>query len=108
MKYIININDIIIINGEEYFGLYEHVIKEHVKIVKTFQNNPIIFFPCSIFYNKNNKNKYEKFLQIFNNHTNLALFTRDNISYQTALNLFKTKDIYNVPDIVTKLNLNFL
>ena len=108
IKYIINENDIIIISGGGQFGLYDYIIDEHVKIVKTFPNNQIILFPCSIFYNKNRKKTYEKFLQIFNNHTHLTLFTRDNTSYQTALNLFTTKEIYSVPDIVTRLNLNFL
>lgn len=108
IKYIINENDIIIINGGGYFGLYENVIKEHVKIVKTFQNNHIIFFPCSIFYNVNKKEEYAEYIKIFNNHTNLTLFTRENISYQTALSLFKTKNIYNAPDIATRLDLGFL
>ena len=108
IKYIVNENDIIIINGGGYFGLNEHIIKEHVKIVKIFHNNHIIFFPCSIFYNEKKKDEYKEYLKIFNNHTDLTLFTRDNISYQTALSLFRTKNIYNVPDIVTRLNLNFL
>jgi exopolysaccharide biosynthesis predicted pyruvyltransferase EpsI len=109
IKYIINENDIIIINGGGYFGEYEHVIKEHVKIVDTFYNNHIIFFPCSIYsINENKKVIYEEFLKIFNKHNKLTLFTRDSNSYQNALNLFRTKDIYNVPDIVTRLNLNFL
>ena len=109
IKYIINENDIIIINGGGYFGEYEHVIKEHVKIVDTFYNNHIIFFPCSIYsINENKKVFYAEFLKIFNKHNKLTLFTRDSNSYQNALNLFRTKDIYNVPDIVTRLNLNFL
>ena len=108
IKYIINKKDIIIINGGGYFGLYEHVIKAQTNIVNAFPNNHIIFFPCSIFYDPIKKDIYTTFLNIFNNHSSLTLFTRDNISYQTALYLFKNKNIYNIPDIVTRLNLNFL
>jgi len=96
IKYIINKTDIIIINGGGYFGLYEHVIKAQSNIVKTFQNNHIIFLPCSILYSPSKQNIYTKFLNIFNNHSSLTLFTRDNVSYQTALYLFKNKRIYDL------------
>lgn len=108
IKYIIKKNDIIIINGGGYYGLYEFYIKAQTDIVEAFPNNHIIFFPCSIFDNTNKKKLYSRFLQKFNNHPNLTLFTRDNVSYQTSLHLFKTKDIFKVPDIVSRLNISFL
>jgi exopolysaccharide biosynthesis predicted pyruvyltransferase EpsI len=53
----VNDDDIIIINGGGYFGLYDRIIKEQVTIVKNFPNNQIIFFPCSIFDNPKKKKK---------------------------------------------------
>lgn len=109
IKYIINNNDIIIINGGGYFGLYETYIREQAKIVKTFKNNHIIFFPCTILNpNKHKKNEYRYFINIFNNHKNITLFTRESKSYQVASSLFKNITIYNVPDIATRLNLSFV
>ena len=108
IKYIINENDIIIMNGGGYFGLYEHVIKGEANIVNSFPNNHIIFFPCSILYNSKNSYKYNKYIDIFNNNKNLVLFTRDNKSFNIAINNFKNITIYNSPDIATRLNLNFL
>ena len=108
IKYIINKNDIIIITGGGYFGLYENTISLQTKIVENFPNNSIIIFPCSIFYNPNKAKIYKNYLKIFNNHTDLTLFTRDNISYRTALRLFKNNSIYNVPDIVTRLNTSII
>lgn len=108
IKYIINENDIIIMNGGGYFGLYEPVIKGQANIVNSFPNNHIIFFPCSILYNSQNSYKYNKYIDIFNNNKNLVLFTRDNKSFNIAINNFKNITIYNSPDIATRLNLNFL
>ena len=108
IKRIINKNDIIIINGGGYFGLYKIIIEGEANIVKYFPNNHIIFFPCSILYNSQNFSEYNKYIDIFNEHKNLTLFTRDNKSYNIALNIFKNIAIYNSPDIVTRLNLKFL
>lgn len=104
IKYIINKNDIIIISGGGYFGLYDFVIEAQTNIIKSFPYNHIILFPCSILY-ENRKFKYNQLLQIFNNHSDITLFTRDNRSYEIALNLFTNNTIYNVPDIVTRLNI---
>jgi pyruvyl transferase EpsI len=108
IKKIVNKNDIIIINGGGYFGLYKMVIEGEANIVKSFPNNHIIFFPCSILYNSQNFKEYNKYIDIFNEHQNLTLFTRDNTSYNIALKIFKNITIYNSPDLVTRLNLKFL
>ena len=110
IKNIVRKNDIIIIiiNGIGYFGVNAGVIALQLKIVKNFPNNPIIFFPYSIFSNPSKKHKYKEFSKIFANHTDFTLFTRDNISYTTALNYFKNNSVYNVPDIVTSLNTSFV
>ena len=108
IKYIIKEKDIIIINGGGYFGLYDKIIKGEANIVEAFNHNPIIFFPCSILYNKAKDNIYKPFLDIFKNHKNLILFARETKSYQTAKYLFKDMHIYKVPDIATRLNMKFL
>ena len=108
IKYIVNNEDIIIISGGGYFGLYDRIIKEQVTIVKNFPNNQIIFFPCSIFYNQKKKKKYSYFLKVFHHHPNLTFFIRDQISFETSKKLFPKSSIYKVPDIATRLNLNFL
>ena len=46
IKYIVNNDDIIIISGGGYFGLYDRIINEQVTIVKNFPNNQIIFSPA--------------------------------------------------------------
>ena len=106
VKYVINKNDIIIISGGGYFGLYDHVIEAQTNIIKRFPNNHIILFPCSILYNNRRIQKYQQFINIFNNHSDITLFTRESKSYETALNLFINNTIYNVPDIVTRLNIS--
>lgn len=108
VKYIIKKTDIIRINGGGYYGLYKNTIKAQTYIVESFPNNYIIFFPCSIYNNPKKNNEFSMYLEKFNNHKKLTLFTRESISYKTALNLFRTKEIFNVPDIVTRLNINFL
>ena len=72
--------------------------------MKYFPNNHIIFFPCSILYNS----EFDKYIDIFNNHTNLTIITRDNTSFNIASNIFKNITIYNTPDLATRLNLTFL
>ena len=108
IKYIVNNEDIIIISGGGYFGLYDRIINEQVTIVKNFPNNQIIFFPCSIFDNPKKKEKYSYFLKVFHHHPNLTFFIRDQISFETSKMLFPKSSIYKVPDIATRLNLNFL
>lgn len=108
IKYVVNDDDIIIINGGGYFGLYDRIIKEQVTIVKNFPNNQIIFFPCSIFDNPKKKEKYTPFLNVFHHHPNLTFFIRDKISFAASKRLFPQSSIYKVPDIVTRLNLDFL
>ena len=108
IKYIVNNNDIIIISGGGYFGLYDRIVREQVTIVKNFPNNQIIFFPCSIFDNPKKRKKYYYFLKVFHQHPNLTFFIRDKISFDVSKKLFQKTSIYKVPDIVTRLNLNFL
>ena len=107
IKYIIKPNDIIIISGGGYFGFYEYVIQGQINIIKTFPLNNIFLFPCSIYLNKTKLKRYKQYIDAYNNHKHLTLFTRDLLSYKTAVNLFNFKSIYNVPDIVTRLNLKF-
>ena len=108
IKNIINNEDIIIISGGGYFGLYEHIIREQVNIIKNFPKNQILFFPCSIYVNKVKKDEYSHFLDVFNHHHHLTFFIRDEVSYNISKALFQNSEIYKVPDIVTRLNLNFL
>jgi len=108
INYIVNENDIIIMNGGGYFGLYQLEIEGEANMIKYFPNNHIIFFPCSILYNSQNFSEFNKYIDIFNNHSNITLFAREDVSYNIALNTFKNITIYNSPDIVTRLNLTFL
>lgn len=105
IKYIINDKDIIIISGGGYFGLYDHIIKEQANIVQNFPKNEIIFFPCSIAYNKTNQLNYIHYLEIFNNHPNLIFFIRERISFNISKQLFYKSSLYLVPDIATRLNI---
>ena len=88
INYIINKEDILIINGGGYFGLYEDYVKEYIYIINSFPNNQIIFFPCSIQYIKNEL-IYKKFINAYNKHKNITIFTRDNKSHEIAEKIFK-------------------
>ena len=104
----INKEDIIIITGGGNFGLYHFIVKEYVNIINCFPNNHIIFFPCSVFFSKKIRLKYSKYLYSFNHHKSLVFFIRDLASFNLSKTLFHSSKIYLVPDIVTRLNLNFL
>ena len=106
-KFIYN-DDIIIINGGGNFGLYDHIVREQVNIVKNFPNNNIIFFPCSIFFKENLRLKYTHYLDIINQHHSLTFFIREKSSFNISKKLFTNSKIYLVPDIATRLNFNFL
>jgi len=106
-KFIYN-DDIIIINGGGNFGLYDHIVREQVNIVKNFPNNNIIFFPCSIFFKENLRTKYTHYLDIINKHHSLTFFIREKSSFNISKKLFTNSKIYLVPDIATRLNFNFL
>lgn len=107
INYIINKEDILIINGGGYFGLYEDYVKEYIYIINSFPNNQIIFFPCSIQYIKNEL-IYKKFINAYNKHKNITIFTRDNKSHEIAEKIFKNISIYIVPDIVTRFNMSII
>lgn len=108
IKNIINNDDIIIISGGGYFGLYENIIKEQVNILNNFPNNKIIFFPCSIFYDEHKKLEYTHYLEVINRHKYLTFFIRDETSFSISKKLFLNSSIYQVPDIATRLNLSIL
>ena len=103
----INKEDILIINGGGYFGLYEYYVNEYEFIINSFPNNQIIFFPCSIQYSKE-KLIYKKYINAYNKHKNITIFTRENKSYEIAEKIFKNISIYIVPDIVTRFNMSII
>ena len=96
-------NAVIFINGGRWMGNLwpnEEILME--EIVSTFQNNRIIIFPQTIYYEKG-KNFYNELLvsskKKFENCSDLTLCVREQFSYDFAVEKYKNIKILLVPDI---------
>lgn len=103
IKNIITENDIITMLGGGFFGdLYPEGELFRQKIVTEFKNNLIISFPQSLNYSNSKLGKLllKRAKKVYNNHNNLILTARDNISFTFIKNNFQNSDSYLLPDIV--------
>ncbi len=87
-------------NITDIYSEQEHV---HRKIIETFPNNKIVFFPQTIFFSDTEKGHKEeaKSRTVYNNHKNIVLLCRDKISYEFGKTLFLNCKTFLFPDIVT-------
>lgn len=81
-----------------------HEEKFHRKIISTFSENKIVFFPESVYFSEDEFgiNEAAKSARIYNDHPDLTLLVRDQISFERAKSIFNCKIIF-CPDIVLSL-----
>lgn len=73
----------------------------HRMVVQRFHNNKIVFMPQTV--NFISPIEAKKTAEIYNRHPNLTFMARDQLSYQTAQELFSKCQVLCVPDIVNIL-----
>ena len=83
--------------GEEFF---------HRDIIKKYPNNQIVIMPMSIFFHNNDFGQSELKIsaEIYNNHKNLTIISRDDISFNFAKKYFYKVNNILAPDSVTSLD----
>lgn len=104
---IINKEDIIFMHGGGNMGCEYIIVEEQRrKIVETFPNNKIIFFPQTIHFKDNEyeQAELEKSKLIYSKHRDLTIIAREEKSYEIMKQNFKTNNVILTPDIVTYLN----
>lgn len=98
----INDNDIIFLHsGYHTTDLYMDEENMQRAVIELFPNNKIILLPQTILY-KNEEEK-KKSMAIYNNHKDIHMLCRDEISYETAKQIFNNCKLLKFPDIVTTL-----
>lgn len=89
---------IILQGGGNLGDLWPHHQLFREKIVSQYRDRPIIIMPQCIYFA--NPENLSKAAAIFNAHPNLTLFTRDNYSYELALQHFSNCQVIKTPDMV--------
>ncbi len=106
IKSAITSDDLIVLQGGGNFGdLYYECEHARRYIIKKFQNNTIIFFPCTFTYT-NSKRGRQEFLRskkIYDKHKKIISMCRENYSYNFAQKKFNFLHCFLIPDIVTYL-----
>lgn len=105
-KIIRNEDIICLIGGGNMGDEYIHHENTRRKIISLFPNNKIISFPQTMHFKNNEKGNVElnNTRKVYNNHNNLVLIAREEISYQKMKNNFINNKIILTPDIVLSLN----
>ncbi|MBY8911452.1 polysaccharide pyruvyl transferase family protein [Bacillus sp. YC2] len=95
-------NAVIVCQGGGNFGdLYPYYQAFREKIVKAFPENRIVILPQSIYFR--DEKKLRRTAELFSGHRDLHLFTRDNVSYETAKRYFSANHIGLLPDMAHQL-----
>ena len=103
IRKIIKKNDLIFLHsGYHTTDLY--MLEEHTqrKVVQLFPDKKIVILPQTIYYKNHIEEK--KAINIYNNHPNLLLMCRDDVSYNIAERIFPNCKLILFPDIVTTLS----
>lgn len=101
-------NDVIALIGGGSFGdMYPKADFMRLFIIKNFKNNKIISFPQTINFSdsKYGQRRLSKNIKVINNHKDIVLFAREQISYDLMKEYFPNKEVYLCPDIVLSLNM---
>lgn len=94
-------NDMLICHsGYHITDLYDERLP-YMELAKRFKDHRIIVFPQTVFFN--DKSKLQENAEVFNNHGNLLLMCRDEVSYKAAQQYFTSCKLLLMPDIVTSL-----
>ncbi|KXZ20166.1 polysaccharide pyruvyl transferase family protein [Bacillus nakamurai] len=95
-------NAVIVCQGGGNFGdLYPYYQAFREKIVKAFPENRIVILPQSIYFRDEKQRR--RTAALFSEHRDLHLFTRDNVSYETAKRYFSANHIGLMPDMAHQL-----
>ncbi|MBT2635512.1 polysaccharide pyruvyl transferase family protein [Bacillus sp. ISL-26] len=95
-------NAVIVCQGGGNFGdLYPYYQAFREKIVKAFPENRIVILPQSIYFQ--DEKKLRRTAELFSGHRDMHLFTRDNVSYETAKRYFSANHIGLLPDMAHQL-----
>lgn len=96
-------NSIILLHGGGNFGDIWRVVQDfRNNIIRQFNKNRIIIFPQTVHYD--DKFFLEKDSQIFNQHPDLTICTRDYKSYEILTSYFTNAKIHLLPDMAFCLN----
>lgn len=79
---------------------YEHQ-KFREQIISEYRNQPVIILPQSIYFAE--EANLRNAANIFNSHPNLTLFTRDDYSYELAIQYFSNCQVIKAPDMALQL-----
>lgn len=88
--------------GYEWFN--EEI--ERRRIIEQFPNNKMIIFPQTIYYgnSKEGQKEFENSKKIYNNHGDLHLIAREEVSYEIMKKAYPNCDIILTPDIVLSMD----
>lgn len=104
---IISQEDIIFMQGGGNMGdEYIDFEKSRRLMVNTFPDNKIIIMPQTIYFSNTERGKEElkKTKQAYNNHKNLTIIAREEVSYKIMKKEFSNANVILAPDIVMYLN----
>ncbi|MGC3978507.1 MAG: polysaccharide pyruvyl transferase family protein [Paludibacteraceae bacterium] len=88
-------------SGYHLTDLYP-VRKAYCKVASEFSDHKIVVFPQTVNF-VTDKDIEKEVADTFNNHCNITLLCRDELSYSTAQSLFHRCKLHLYPDIVTSL-----
>lgn len=100
-KYIKPEDKIFLHSGYHVTDLYMLEENMNRKVIELFENNPITVLPQTILFNS--EKEKNKTIEIYNKHKNLTVLCRDDLSYETARQMFTNCKLLKYPDIVTTL-----
>lgn len=100
-KKIVKKNDLLFFHsGYHLTDLY--AVKDlYCEVIENFPDHKIIIFPQTL--NFKDPKELERVSSIFNNHKDVVLLCRDEVSYETAKQYFAGCRLYLYPDVVTSL-----
>lgn len=106
LENIINSDDLIFLQGGGNLG-NKFKTEENVRrtIIENFPNNKIVILPQTIYFTDDAELEISK--RIYNNHSNLTIFTRGHISLEFAKKNFPNAKCYESLDSALNLNFNF-
>ena len=103
IKKSIRSHDLVIIHGGGNMGnLYPWEEETRRQIIRLFKKNPIISMPQTISFTNDElgKKELEKSKKVYNNHSNLKVIARENLSYTIMNESFPEAEVILNPDIV--------
>lgn len=107
VKKYINDDDVIFITGGGFIGnLWLNEEEMIIDILRSFKNNKVVILPQTIYFKNDDSfsNEYKKLKEAINNHNNLYLCCREEMSYKYCKENFKVKNLLLFPDLVLSLN----